>query len=557
MKFSSVLWAPAVRRIHELLSTYFVKRLALVLALALLPQLLPAQKPAPRVERTSSGSYQLKVDGQPFLILGAQVANSSGWKEQLERAWPLYQQLHANTAEIPVYWEVVEPEEGRFDFSSVDMVIEGARVHQLHLVLLWFATWKNGEMDYVPTWVKENPARFPHMSNRAGEQVRVLTPLSTESRDADKRAFAALMHHIKEVDGDRHTVIMVQVENEPGSLETDRDYSPEANRLFEGPVPAELTRALGKPSGKSPGNWRQVFGSEEADEAFAAYYVASYVNAVAAAGKKQYDLPLYVNVWLRERKNFERPGDSYPSGGATSNMLDLWKAVTPAIDAIGPDNYVLDYAGYRSALRSYARPDNPLFVPETIPGPLAARYMFYALGEFHSLSFAPFGLDLSLDPQYASMGLFDGLSANYRLIGPAVEEIARLQQTNAIQVAVEEDRLTDLRLTFAKYESVVTFGTPKPSYGGLFGSGTKDRTGRALGAELAPDEFLIGGFDASVKFLPRRGSELRRAQFAWAEEGDFEKGVWKQSRLLNGDELFFGITLPATGKWVKVKLISY
>lgn len=534
-----------------------MKTLNLVLAFLLLLKLLPAQTPAPRIEKNSSGSFQMNVDGRPFLALGAQVANSSGWKEQLERAWPLYQQLHANTAEIPVYWEVVEPEEGRFDFSSVDMIIEGARVHQLRLVLLWFATWKNGEMDYAPSWVKQNAARFPHMRNRAGEQVRVLTPLSTESRNADMRAFAALMHHIKEVDGDRHTVIMVQVENEPGSLETDRDYSPQANQLFEGPVPAELTRALGKPSNKFAANWRQIFGPEEAAEAFAAYSVATYVNAVAAAGKKEYDLPLYVNVWLRERKNFERPGEAYPSGGATSNMLDLWKAVTPALDAICPDNYVLDYVGYRSALHTYARPDNPLLVPETMSGPLAARYMFYALGEFHALSFAPFGLDLSLDPQYASMGLFDGLSANYRLLGPAIQEIARLQQANAIEVAVEEDRLTDLRLTYAQYESVVTFGTPKPSYGGLFGTGTKDRTGRALIAQLAPDEFLIGGFDALVKFLPRRGSELHRAQFVWAEEGDFEKGVWKRTRLLNGDEVFFGITLPATGKWVKVKLIAY
>ena len=530
-----------------------MKTLLFVLAFVFLPRVLTAQTPAPRVEKTANGSFRLNVDGRPFLILGAQVANSSGWKEQLERAWPLYHQLHANTAEIPIYWEVVEPVEGRFDFSSVDMAIEGARAHQLRLVLLWFATWKNGVMDYAPTWVKQNPARFPRMRNRAGEQVRVLTPLSTESRDADKRAFAALMRHIKEVDGDRRTVIMVQVENEPGSLETDRDYSPEANRVFEGQAPVELTRALGK----TAGTWRQAFGPEEADEAFAAYHVATYVNAVAAAGKKEYELPLYVNVWLRERKNFERPGDAYPSGGATSNMLGLWKAVTPAIDAIAPDNYVTDYAGYRAALRSYARPDNPLFVPETIPGPLSARYMFYALGEFHALSFAPFGLDFSLDPQYAGMGLFDGLGANYRLFAPAVEEIARLQQSNAIQVAVEEDRLTDLRLTFAQFESVVTFGTPKPSYGGLFGTGTKDRTGRALVAELAPDEFLIAGFDSLVKFLPRRGSELRRAQFAWAEEGTFEKGTWKRSRLLNGDEVFFGISFPASGKWVKVKLIAH
>jgi hypothetical protein len=135
--------------------------------------------------------------------------------------------------------------------------------------------------------------------------------------------------------------------------------------------------------------------------------------------------------------------------------------------------------------------------------------------------------------------------------------VAKLQQANAIQVAVEEDRITDLRLPFEKFESVVTFGTPKPSYGGLFGTGTKNRTGRAMIAQTAPDEFLILGFDALVRFMPRRSSEKRNAQFVWAEEGTFVNGEWKRSRLLNGDETFFGINLPAEGKWVKVKLMAY
>jgi hypothetical protein len=509
----------------------------------------------PRVERTSAGSYRLMVDGQPYLILGAQVRNSSAWPEQLDRAWPLYKELHANTAEIPVYWEVIEPQPGKFDFASVDRILEGARRNSLRLVLLWFATWKNGEMDYAPQWVKDDTTRFPRMRDRAGDQIRVLSPIAESTRTADANAFAALMRHLKEVDSEQHTVIMIQVENEPGSLESDRDYSPEANRLFAGQVPAPLTQALKKKSG----TWLEVFGPEEANEAFAAYLISTYINTVAAAGKAQYALPMYVNVWLRERKNFERPGEAYPSGGATSNVLDLWKANTPALDAIAPDNYVLDYAGYRDVLRKYSRPDNPLFVPETMLGPMAGRYMFYAIGEYHSLSFAPFGLDAKIqaDPPMKQEDLFGGLAANFELLAPAVSEISRLEQANAIQVAVEEDQITDLRLTFPKFDSVVTFGMPKPSYGGLFGAGTKNRTGRALVAELGPDEFLICGFDSLVRFLPRRGSEMRKAQFLSAEEGVFVDGKWQASRLLNGDETFFGIFFPPEGKWVKVKVKAY
>jgi hypothetical protein len=527
---------------------------ALLLLFLLSSSLLSASE-APHVEKTSTGSYRLVVDGQPFLILGAQVHNSSAWPEQLDHAWTLYKELHANTAEIPVYWEVVEPQPGKFDFTSVDRILDGARKNNLRLVLLWFATWKNGEMDYAPQWVKEDTTHYPRMRNRAGDQIRVLTPIANATRDADANAFAALMKHLKEVDSDQHTVIMMQVENEPGSLESDRDYSPDANRLFAGQVPSPLVQALHK----KPGTWLDVFGPEEANEAFAAYYISSYINKVAAAGKAEYELPMYVNVWLRERKNFERPGEAYPSGGATSNVLDLWKANTPSLNAIAPDNYVLDYVGYRDVLHTYSRPDNPLFVPETIIGPLGARYMFYALGEYHSLSFAPFGLDarVQADSSIKQEELFAGLAANFKLLAPAVSEISRLQEANAIQVAVEEDQITDLRRTFDKFDSVVSFGTPKAGYGGLFGTGTKNRTGRAMVAQLKPDEFLICGFDSLVQFLPRRGSDLRKAQFLSAEEGVFVDGKWQTKRLLNGDETFFGIFFPAEGKWVKVKLQAY
>ncbi len=394
------------------------KLLLLVLAYT---SLLSASE-LPHVEKTPTGSYRLMVDGQPYFILGAQVRNSSAWPEQLEKAWPLYKELHANTAEIPVYWEVIEPQPGKFDFASVDRILDGARKNNLRLVLLWFATWKNGEMDYAPQWVKDDTTRFPRMRDRAGDQIRVLSPIAESTRTADANAFAALMRHLKEVDSEQHTVIMIQVENEPGSLESDRDYSPEANRLFAGQVPAALTQALKK----KPGTWLDVFGPEEANEAFAAYYISTYINTVAAAGKAQYPLPMYVNVWLRERKTFERPGDAYPSGGATSNVLDLWKANTPSLDAIAPDNYVLDYVGYRDILRKYSRPDNPLFVPETILGPLGARYMFYAIGEYHSLSFAPFGLDAKVqaDSSIKQEDLFAGLAANFKLLAPAVSEIS-------------------------------------------------------------------------------------------------------------------------------------
>lgn len=494
--------------------------------------------------------YTLMVDGKPYIILGAQVDNSSGWPAQFDAMLPGAQALGLNTIEVPTYWEDVEPKEGEFHFDTFDQIIKSARAHNLHLVMLWFGTWKNGAMDYAPAWVKSDPARFPHMLDRGHQPVRVLTPLSENNLNADRTAFAALMKHLKEVDGDQHTVIMVQVENESGSLFTDRDYSPNAEAKFDGQVPIPLIQALHKKTG----TWTEVFGPE-ANETFAAYYVSRYVNAVAEAGKKEYPLPFYANVWQREQKNFMRPGEAYPSGGGTLNMLNLWKAMTPSLDAVAPDNYLLDYVNYRAILAGFHRADNPLLVPET-GGPRFASNIFYALGDYDSLGYAPFGLDYVLDGAKVK-DIAQPLADDYRLLTPALPFIASLQATGKLHAAVEEQYLTEHLIHSSQFDVLIQYGNPHPEYGGTFGTQTPKMSGRALVAELAPDEFIIIGFDARADFRPAPGRKAQNAQFLRAEEGTFVDGQWKTTRLLNGDETFFGIRLPSEGTMIRVKLTAY
>jgi hypothetical protein len=388
------------------------------------------------------------------------------------------------------------------------------------------------------------------MMDEGGHSVRVLTPLSDANLNADRKAFAQLMRHLKEFDGEQHTVILVQVENEPGSLFTDRDYSPQAGKAFAEQVPAKLVQALGKKTG----TWTQVFGNE-ADESFAAYYVSRYVNAVAEAGKKEYPLPAYTNVWLREQKNFMRPGEAYPSGGATLNMLDLWKAMTPSLDLIAPDNYVLDYQNYQRVLAGYRRKDNPLLIPET-GGPRFASNIFYALGDFDALGYAPFGLDRQVAGGKVSEAA-KGFADDCRLLSPAIPLIARLQGTGKLHSAVEEQYLTDRLIHSSKFDVLVQFGNLHPEYGGIFGTQTPGMTGRALIAELAPDEFVLMGFDAHVQFRPVRGSKEKNAQFLRTEEGTYVGDEWKATRILNGDETFFSARLPAQGAILRVKLMAY
>ena len=72
-----------------------------------------------------------KKDGRPFFVLGGQSHNSSTYSpHDIAVFWRALDTLHANTAEIPVYWEAIEPEEGVFDFRSVDTLFEGARAHK-------------------------------------------------------------------------------------------------------------------------------------------------------------------------------------------------------------------------------------------------------------------------------------------------------------------------------------------------------------------------------------------------------------------------------------------
>ncbi len=498
----------------------------------------------------SGDKYSLLVDGKPYIVLGAQIDNSSAWPDRFDALLPGATALGINTIEAPAYWEDIEPTEGHFNFATYDHILQSARAHNFHLVLLWFGTWKNGTMDYAPAWVKSDTTRFPHMLDQGHLPVRVLTPLSENNLNADRTAFAALMRHIKEVNGDQHTVIMVQVENESGSLFTDRDHSPDAEAKFNGPVPPTVLKALDK----KPGTWPQVFGPA-ADETFAAYYVSRYVNSVAEAGKKEFPLPFYANVWLRETKNFMRPGEAYPSGGGTLNMLDLWKAMTPSLDAVAPDNYVLDYVNYNAVLSGYHRKDNPLLVPET-GGPRFASNIFYALADHDALGYAPFGLDYMLDGAKI-LDIAQTFSDDVHLLTPALPFIASMQATGKLHSAVEEQNLFDRLIRSSQFDVLVQFGNPHPEYGGIFGTQTPHQSGRALVAEIAPDEFLIIGFDARVDFRPAPGRKQQNAQFLRAEEGTFVDGQWKPSRLLNGDETFFGFRLPAKGTMVRVKLTAY
>ncbi len=357
----------------------------------------------PRLEKRGA-AVQLIVDGKPYLALAGELHNSSSTsRAYMKPLWPKLATMNLNTVLAAVPWGMVEPKENVYDFSMVDQLIEDARSHQLRLVLLWFGSWKNGLSHYVPAWVKADTRRFPLVKTRHGT-LEILSPLDEANREADAKAFAAFMRHVKEVDAARKTVIMIQVENEVGVHADARDRSELANTAFGQPVARELldylqknrdrlapgVRGLWQSSNfRTSGHWGEVFGqSPAAEELFMAWAYARYLNRVAEAGKKEYALPMFVNAWIVQPED-EFPGE-YPSGGPQAHVLDVWRAGAPQIDFFAPDIYLPNFG---EVCAEFAHPDSGFFVPEARAGAEGAANAFLAIGAFNSIGYSPFGID--------------------------------------------------------------------------------------------------------------------------------------------------------------------
>lgn len=517
-------------------------------------------QPLPRVA-SEGGRHALFVDGRPFLMLGAQVNNSSNYPAMLPRVWPTVRALHANTVEVPVAWEQVEPTEGRFDFAFVDTLLRQARAHRVRLVLLWFGTWKNTGPSYAPEWVKADPRRFPRMRTRDGRTHYVLSPHGRATLEADKRAFVRLMQHLRAADP-RHTVIMVQPENEVGSYGSPRDFSPEAERLFAGAVPDALVRALGRPAG----TWRAVFGAR-ADQAFNAWHTARYVDEIAAAGKAAKNLPMYCNASLSTPFS-EEGAEATASGGPNWNVIGVWKAAAPHVDLVAPDIYTRDHRTYLAQLDHYRRPDNALLVPETGNARDHARFAWAALGR-GAIGFAPFGMDADA---YANFPLgaraldaptVAAFAAIYRLFAPAAGDWARIAFERPTWGVAKGPDNADQSTTFGRWRVTARFGL------GQFGEpewvapdsirspAAADPVGGAVVAQLGADEFLIAGNFVRVRVALADAPPGEYGQILSAEEGTYEHGRWVMRRRWNGDQTDYGFNFSADPVMLRVRLGTY
>lgn len=499
-----------------------------------------------------NGRHAFLVDGKPFLMLGGQAHNSSAWPALMPGVWKSAEAMHLNTLEVPLYWEQIEPQPGKFDFSLVDTLLTQARQHNVHLVLLWFGTWKNGSNHYMPEWMKRDAEKYPNITGKTGKPIDSPSPHSKATLDADIKAFSAVMRYLKQADT-QHTVIMVQVENEPGSWDTVRDYSTKAQKLFEGDVPAQLLKpailkALNVPE-NSKGSWAKVFG-ERADEYFQAWSIARFIEQVAAAGKAEYPLPLYVNVALRDPLT-NPPATHYESGGATDNVVPIWKAAAPSIDLLAPDIYLSGSERILKVIDLYTRADNTLFVPEAGLVADNAKY-FYEVLTHGGIGFSPFGIDNNGDSSNDEH-LAERLApfANeYAMAAPMMRELAQWAFEDKIKAVVEHDDGVEQSIKRGAWDAIIKFGSGR---GGEL-KPNADHNGKAMIVSLDENKFIVTGTNCRVTFRPLGSNTGKAWQYLKVEEGRYENGVFKSLRILNGDETDWGG--PAIGDKPRVLQIS-
>jgi hypothetical protein len=509
-------------------------------------------------------------NGKPFFPLGGQCHNANSQSPQeLEVCWKALKELRANTAEIPIYWSLIEPEEGKFDFTQVDQILQAAREQGLHLILLWFATWKNGKMQYTPDWVKKNPSRFHRVKTHDGAYCAVLSPNCRANLEADKKAFAAVMEHLCKVDAEG-TVIAMQVENEPGiDGRAMRDHGDEAEREYNAEVPVEISdllptlpesspvyRAWKEAGGLKRGNWREMFGPRSA-EYFSAWSIGRYINEIARTGKSIKKMPMIVNVW----NGNGAPGLDYPAGGAVVGVLDLWKLASPDIDILGPDIYLQSPKQFSEICAAFDRPDNPMFIPESPRRKCNEWGIINAVGNHHAIGYFMFGVeDLLLEDGSVNPDFMSAVDS-FRMTADAIPLI--IENFGKFHTILQEEGMISQHLDLDGYTCNVHFAMAgKTDYRHRYAS-TRFERGRGYLFQTGKHEFFCVGDSFYLDFRKKPGNDtvdyaeyglIRHARYLTVEEGHFdEDGKWIVDRVRTGDDLDFGVWMFADHRVVRVE----
>ena len=466
---------------------------------------------------------QLVVHGMPFLILGGELGNSSAaCPQDIERIFPKLKKMGLNTVLVPVYWDLTEPVEGQFDFTLTDKALQQARENDLKIVFLWFGAWKNSMSCYAPLWFKENHKKYPRAYTQSGKPLEIASAFSEAVYEADHHAFSQWMQHIATVDKEEGTVIMIQIENEIGMLEDARDYSREANKIFNAPVPAEFMTYLQKNKKalhpqmlkkwesqgcKKQGNWQEVFGADiYTDEIFMAWHYAKYVEGLAQTARSIYNIPLYVNAAMNSRGR--KPGE-YPSAGPLAHLIDVWHCGVPSIDILAPDLYD---NGFTDWVAQYKLHNNPLFIPEIRLTDNNSVRAFYIFGEHDAIGISPFSIEDGSDSpnsplvqSYAKLTELMPLLTKYQ--GKGLMKGLLFDSENKERIIADDDLTITARHFFTlPWDSRATNGSIWPEGGGIL-------------LKLSKNEYIVAGSGIVLEFAKTSEKQTIEKQKQLGEDG--------------------------------------
>lgn len=318
---------------------------------------------------------------------------------------------------------------------------------------------------------------------------------------------------------------MVQLENEIGALQTDRDYGDLAETLFHDTVPKEMSDELGL--------WEDVF-KEQAPEMFMLYHYASAIEQLAQTAKRVYPIRLYVNGWQKKAQG--KPGE-YPCGGPYQHTVTWYQKLCPFIDLCASDLYGDDIM---PNLAAYSE-QGVLAIPETRQDKASLANLIYAAAAYPLVLYAPFGIEDIMNVQGVHQQHADVLA----MLG-ITKEAFQPEGTKELLIQIYQDfhqMMFFLMEVKASNRIIAFLGNGKPK------EQVRCNDIMLHIQYLYPKEktILPAGFicyDNSsyylygTCFLAEIQGWKKEKGLLVLEEGGFIDGEWKQTRILNGDERY-------------------
>jgi hypothetical protein len=300
-------------------------------------------------------------------------------------------------------------------------------------------------------------------------------------------AFRALMQHIKEVDSQTHTIVMIQVENEIAVFGWDRknpklwrDHSAASNRRF---ADNGFTDDLKYSAWNLSRNW---------------------IRRLTDAGTEIYPIPFFLNFVGGKVAD-------WMVGGAPGEDVEAYLKNCPNLSFIGVNSYFCadwqpDASCVRESQATVEELREPLLrysVGRNLPAitetnseasPIAQRLAYLAIGEFGAPIFAPWALTVSYPGSYEPYVMPDGSLAHgafalrdtYASLSKALSQISYYAGTHKQKVFLA--RSPGQR--FSQTEEINGFKVTV--------TGAND--GQVIVVHLSGREFLLVGYRASVAF---------------------------------------------------------